>query len=134
MILLVFNWVIGVRRNDFLSSAMQRKPGLDITVLIGFHMVLDLEVLLLNERIYLLDIAQYRNLSGRMVEYIRRNINRTFSYTISPIVGKEHSSHLLKADHSSINVEIPKNEVDIIGMYFNRAVVSSQVFSKKSRK
>ena len=30
MVLLAFNWAIGVKRNDFLCFALQRKPAFDI--------------------------------------------------------------------------------------------------------
>ncbi|UWU82995.1 phospholipase D-like domain-containing protein [Bradyrhizobium yuanmingense] len=55
----------------------------------------------------------------------------TFTYVIAPVVGKPDQFELVEADAATIDVQLPLHEVDGIGTYFNRAVVSSQAFAKK---
>ena len=67
MALLAFDLANGVKINDFLILQSRESPPSTVTIIIAFQMVLDLEVLRLKERIYLLHIAQYRNLCRRML-------------------------------------------------------------------
>jgi hypothetical protein len=62
MVLLAFNWAIGGKEMISYVLHCRESPPSTLTILIGFPMVMDLEILLLKERIYLLAIAQYRNL------------------------------------------------------------------------
>jgi hypothetical protein len=69
--------------------------------------------------------AQFRNSCGGMDGWIKR-IAETFS--IIPVVGTKDDMRLVENDEHSIQIRIPDNEVNGIGTYFNRAVVSSHSF------
>lgn len=56
---------------------------------------------------------------------------RQFTYEIYPAIGGPGAVHLQNDDMTTLNVKLPEHKVDGIGTWFNRAVVSSQSFSKK---
>jgi phosphatidylserine/phosphatidylglycerophosphate/cardiolipin synthase-like enzyme len=56
---------------------------------------------------------------------------KEFTYTVYPVVGTPDDLHLLKECAVVHKLRIPPPEEKGIGTYFNRAVVSSQAFSKK---
>lgn len=56
---------------------------------------------------------------------------RSFRYEISPVVGVPETLELLTASSCSLDVPIPRPYYDGIATHFNRAVSSSQAFSRK---
>lgn len=131
LVLLAFDWSDGGARNDFLGFAIERAPGFHgkqrswLPNRIGFKGPMpDAKDLPSNEN----PIQKFMWWDARIDEKDRR---KTFTYTVTPVVGTADDLHLLKEFASSIQVTLPPSENEGIGSYFNRAVVSSQSFSKK---
>ncbi len=57
--------------------------------------------------------------------------NRQFTYEITPVTGKSTSPQLVSAARTTIHVTLPDHVEHGTGTWFNRAVLSSQAFSKK---
>jgi phosphatidylserine/phosphatidylglycerophosphate/cardiolipin synthase-like enzyme len=55
----------------------------------------------------------------------------SFSYHVTPVTGSPNALNLLEGEAASIEVKIPQVEENGITTHFNRAVVSSQAFSKQ---
>lgn len=54
----------------------------------------------------------------------------SFRYEIWPVLGDENSQVLVKDTKATLEITLPPHEEKGIGTYFNRAVVSSQAFSR----
>ncbi len=54
----------------------------------------------------------------------------TFRYEVFPVIGTASSPKLVEADAAMIEVVLPRHQRGAIGAWFNRAVVSSQAFSR----
>ncbi|SAL00659.1 phospholipase D/transphosphatidylase [Caballeronia ptereochthonis] len=55
----------------------------------------------------------------------------SFSYTAWPVVGSASAPQLLEAQRTQLAITLPAHIEDGIGTWFNRAVVSSQAFTRK---
>jgi hypothetical protein len=55
---------------------------------------------------------------------------RTYEYHVTPMCGDWHNPTAVNNANCAISVDVPDHVVDGIGTWFNRAVVSSQAFSK----
>ena len=56
---------------------------------------------------------------------------RSLTYEIWPVRGNKNKQDLVKEAKTVLQVTLPQHEEKGVGTYFNRAVVSSQAFSKK---
>jgi phosphatidylserine/phosphatidylglycerophosphate/cardiolipin synthase-like enzyme len=54
----------------------------------------------------------------------------SFKYEIWPVLGDEASQSLVEDSKTTLEITLPQHEENGIGTYFNRAVVSSQAFSR----
>ncbi|HYB36333.1 MAG TPA: hypothetical protein VEF72_11555 [Mycobacterium sp.] len=131
LVLLANDWADGHDRADFLEFAIERTPGFDgassnrLPNRIGFNgPPPDQGDLLSNSA----PIQKFYWWDARITDADRGS---TFTYRVTPVVGSPTSLTLLDQQDSTIQVSIPEIEVNGIGSYFNRAVVSSQAFSKE---
>jgi phosphatidylserine/phosphatidylglycerophosphate/cardiolipin synthase-like enzyme len=133
VVLLAFDWTGGRDRKDFLGFAIQREPGFNsgkaswLPNRIGFN----------GPDPKGKDLPTNNNPIQKFMWWDARidrdDTDKTFVYTVFPVVGTDIEHHLIENDATTVRVKIPKNEVKQIGTYFNRAVVSSQAFSRKFR-
>ena len=134
MVLLAFDWPEGATRNDFLGFAIKREPGFDrnrsswLPNRIGFEGPAPRgEDLPTNKN----PIQKFMWWDARINE---DDIEKAFTYTVFPVVGTKDNPLLVKTNSISTDIRIPEKEVNNIGTYFNRAIVSSQAFSKKFKR
>lgn len=131
LVLLAYDWTDGHERTEFLGFAIERTPGFGgaasswLPNRIGFNGPLpDQGDLPSNEA----PIQKFYWWDARITDADRGS---SLSYRVVPVVGSPSSLTLLDDQSATIQVPIPEIEVNGIGSYFNRAVVSSQAFSKE---
>ena len=131
LVLLAFDWPEGKGRKDFLGFAIERTPGFDnaekswLPNRIGFNgPKSDQSDFPSNEA----PIQKFYWWDARIDTKDRGN---EFSYRVIPVTGSPGNLGLNDADGKKIDVQIPHTEENGITTHFNRAVVSSQAFSKQ---
>jgi phosphatidylserine/phosphatidylglycerophosphate/cardiolipin synthase-like enzyme len=138
LILLAIDWPEGETRKDFLGFAIKRTPGFR-----DFKTRKQEKSSWLPNRINFngppppgkpdfpseeAPIQKFNWWDSRVDEEDR---GAKFTYEFWPVVGTKTKHSLVKKAKSTIEVVLPKHEENGIGTYFNRAVVSSQSFSRK---
>jgi hypothetical protein len=129
LVLLAFDWGAGRSRGDFLGFAIERRPGFWgaasswLPNRIGFDGPARDGDLPSNTS----PIQKFMWWDARIDEEDRV---RRFTYTVTPVVGDPASPRLLSGSATTVPADLPLAEQDGIGSYFNRAVVSSQAFSR----
>jgi phosphatidylserine/phosphatidylglycerophosphate/cardiolipin synthase-like enzyme len=131
LVLLALDWPDGKDRDDFLGFAIKRTPGFDgakeswLPNRIGFEgpapATGDLPS---NEA----PIQKFLWWDARINEKDR---GTSFRYDAWPVVGTVGDMRPLKSAGSQRTVTLPHEVEDGIGSWFNRAVVSSQAFSRR---
>ncbi|TAL27497.1 MAG: phospholipase, partial [Nitrospirae bacterium] len=130
MVLLAFNWESGKDRADFLGFAIKRSPGYGkakeswLPNRISFNGPVKGKEFPSNRS----PIQKFMWWDNR-VNYRDRSIK--YTYTIYPVAGSKDKPELIEDAKSSTVVGLLPDEFNGVGTYFNRAVVSSQAFSKK---
>ncbi len=135
-VLLALDWPDG-KRKDFLGFAIRRKPGFRdprtnqqaaenwLPNLIGFNGPAKKGE----------DLASNRHPIQKFMWWDARiddpDRGARFTYEVFPVVGTPDHLKRLEDEAGSIEVRIQHPVENKIGTYFNRAVVSSQAFSKK---
>lgn len=131
LVLLALDWPDGGSRRDFLGFAIRREPGFFgqpqswLPNRIGFDGPAPKGSDLPSDTS---PIQKFLWWDARIDDEHR---GQTFTYTAAPVVGTRYSLHRLDECQARVAVTIPHPEDGEIGTYFNRAVVSSQAFSKK---
>ena len=131
LVLLAFDWAAGQQRQDFLGFAIERTPGFAgaaksfLPNRIGFDgpksdqsdfSSKDAPI----QKFYWWDARINTGDRGSRV-----------SYVVTPVTGSRAALRLLEAEQGRIVVDVPQTEENGITTHFNRAVVSSQAFSKQ---
>ncbi|HZD02601.1 MAG TPA: phospholipase D-like domain-containing protein [Actinomycetes bacterium] len=130
LVLLAFDWGAGGSRDDFLGFAIERRPGFWgaasswLPNRIGFGGPATHGDFPSNTS----PIQKFMWWDARIDDTDR---GRRFSYTVTPVVGDAAAPRLLPGSATTVSVELPHTEEQGIGSYFNRAVVSSQAFSRQ---
>jgi phosphatidylserine/phosphatidylglycerophosphate/cardiolipin synthase-like enzyme len=131
LVLLAFDWPEVNGRNDFLGFAIERKPGFDqadrswLPNRIGFDgPKSDQSDFPSNEA----PIQKFEWWDARITTKDR---GKKFTYTVTPVIGSPTARQLLYDEATAVEVVVPEIEEQGISTYFNRAVVSSQAFSKQ---
>jgi phosphatidylserine/phosphatidylglycerophosphate/cardiolipin synthase-like enzyme len=129
LVLLAYDWADGHDRVDFLGFAIERTPGFGTALSswlpnrIGFDGPPPDQADLPSNSA---PIQKFYWWDARIADVDRGS---TFTYRVIPVVGSPSSLTLLNEQGATVQVSIPEVEVNGIGSYFNRAVVSSQAFS-----
>ncbi|NKJ50649.1 phospholipase [Burkholderia sp. SG-MS1] len=138
LVLLAFNWDEGKTRADFLGFAIKREPGFWS----ADGKTRAPESWLPNRLTFdgpvqagqpdapsnAAPIQKFMWWDARIDEADR---GQTFTYTAYPVVGSTKAPDLLDAQQAQTKITLPQHIEDGIGTWFNRAVVSSQAFSRK---
>ncbi len=131
LVLLAFDWPAGDGRADFLGFAIDRTPGFGsaprswLPNRIGFDGPKpDQSDIPCNQA----PIQKFYWWDARINTADR---GTQFSYRVIPVVGTPDALQILDDEAALINVRIPEVEENGITTHFNRAVVSSQAFSKQ---
>jgi len=133
LVLLAMDWPDGAKFDDFLGFAILRTPGFHPGEKDGF---------LFNKISFSPPTPQSQPLPSNLAPFQKfvwwdAGINdadrgKTFKYTITPVRGTGPNDLKMQQDAATIViVPLPKVEEDDISTWFNRAVVSSQAFSRE---
>src|ERR1041385_3434782 len=131
LVLLAYDWPEGNQRPDFLGFAIQRTPGFDqastswLPNRIGFDgppagTASDCPS----------NAAPIQKFYWWDARINTPDRGTTFDYRVVPVAGTPGALQVLDQDAATISVKIPLTEEHGITTHFNRAVVSSQAFSK----
>src|SRR5262249_30340128 len=131
LVLLAFDWPAGDQREDFLGFAIARTPGFGgaptswLPNRIGFDGPKpDQSDFASNEA----PIQKFYWWDARIATQVRGS---AFSYRVVPVTGSPGALRLEDDAAAALQVNIPQVEEHSITSHFNRAVVSSQAFSKQ---
>ncbi|MBI1821817.1 MAG: phospholipase [Nitrospirae bacterium] len=131
LVLLAMDWPEGRDHQDFLGFAIKRTPGFKRSAeswlpnRIGFNGPAPNGADLPSNTS---PIQKFLWWDARIDDVDR---GKTFTYTITPVVGDPNNNKLLNQAANSVKVTLPQQVENGIGTYFNRAVVSSQAFIKE---
>ncbi|HTV27270.1 MAG TPA: phospholipase D-like domain-containing protein [Xanthobacteraceae bacterium] len=133
LVLLAMDWPAGAKHTDFLGFAIARAPGFRPNEKDGY---------LVNKIGFLPPHADSQPLPSSLSPIQKflwwdsaisdADRGRPFTYTVIPVLGTgPNDLELQHQSELSIDVTVPKIERDGISTWFNRAVVSSQAFSRE---
>jgi phosphatidylserine/phosphatidylglycerophosphate/cardiolipin synthase-like enzyme len=133
LVLLAMDWVAGNKHPDFLGFAILRSPGFNpkerdayLFNKIGFDPPGE------NSQPLPSNLAPFQKFLWWDAGINDRDRGKTFKYTITPVLGSGPKDLRLQHDsETTITVPLPRVEEDGIATWFNRAVVSSQAFSRQ---
>ena len=133
LVLLAMDWPAGDKFPDFLGFAILRAPGFNpkekdgyLLNKIGFGAPGD------DSQPLPSNVAPFQKFLWWDAAINDKDRGKTFKYTITPVRGTGAKDLTLQHDAETIiTVSLPKIEEDGIATWFNRAVVSSQAFSRK---
>ena len=131
LVLLALNWADGAQRDDFLGFAIRRAPGFGdepeswLPNRIGFDGPARGDVDFPSNEA---PIQKFQWWDARIDTGDR---GRQFTYTAWPVVGRPGDLRLLQSASAKRTVTLPQAVEDGIGTWFNRAVVSSQAFTRR---
>jgi hypothetical protein len=140
LVLLAMDWPDGATRQDFLGFAIRRTPGfLDLTTGVVAQSSM------LPNRIsfdgppaegqpdFPSDVAPIQKFMWWDARLDGSKSGDSLTYEITPVCGTTDSLQLVTEAKISLTVELPDHVEFGIGTWFNRAVMSSQSFSRKLR-
>ena len=131
LVLLAYDWPAGDDHQDFLGFAINRTPGFDgaesswLPNRIGFNGPKP------DQSDFPSNEAPIQKFYWWDARIDTKDRGHSFTYRVVPVTGKPSSLNLLDAQAAEIVVEVPEVEEQGITSHFNRAVVSSQAFSKQ---
>lgn len=131
LVLLAFDWPEGNTKADFLGFAIERTPGFDgaesnwLPNRIGFDGPKA-------------DHSDFRSVDAPIQKFTwwdaridTKDRGSNFTYRVVPVTGDPAALKLEDDEATEIDVRVPQVEEHGITSHFNRAVVSSQAFSKQ---
>src|SRR5690348_14491082 len=131
LVLLAFDWPEGKGRSDFLGFAIERTPGFAgasrswLPNRIGFDGPKP------DQSDFSSEEAPIQKFYWWDARIDTNDRGASFSYRVIPVIGTRDSLQLLDEEEATIDVEIPLVEEHGITTHFNRAIVSSQAFTKQ---
>jgi phosphatidylserine/phosphatidylglycerophosphate/cardiolipin synthase-like enzyme len=138
LVLLALNWDEGQSRKDFLGFAIKRSPGFwaangksrEDESWLPNRLTFDgpVQAGKPDAPSDVAPIQKFMWWDARMDEPDRQ---KPFTYTAYPVVGNPHAPQLLDDQATTLDIVLPAHIEDSIGTWFNRAVVSSQAFTRK---
>jgi phosphatidylserine/phosphatidylglycerophosphate/cardiolipin synthase-like enzyme len=131
LVLLAFDWPAGDQRNDFLGFAIERAPGFDGASKTWLPNRISFDGPTPDHGDFPSKDAPIQKFYWWDARIDTKDRGTSFTYFITPVVGAPGDLHLLEGEQGHINVRVPEIEENGIATYFNRAVVSSQAFSKQ---
>ena len=138
LVLLAMDWPDGATRQDFLGFAIRRTPGF-----IDFNTGVVAASSLLPNRVsfngpppagqpdFPSDVAPIQKFMWWDARLDGSNPGDSLTYDITPVCGAPGALQPIVADTFSLTVLLPAHVEFDIGTWFNRAVMSSQAFTRK---
>jgi phosphatidylserine/phosphatidylglycerophosphate/cardiolipin synthase-like enzyme len=133
LVLLAMDWSAGSKFEDFLGFAILRAPGFNPKEKDGFLFnKIGFDKPGPNSQPLPSSLAPFQKFLWWDGGIDDKDRGKTFKYTITPVRGTGPKDLKLQHDNeTTITVKLPLVEEDGISTWFNRAVVSSQAFSRK---
>lgn len=133
LVLLAMDWPAGNKHPDFLGFAILRSPGFTPTERDGYLFnKIGFDPPGENSQPLPSNLAPFQKFVWWDAGINQRDRGKTFKYTITPVLGTGPKDIRLQHDsETTITVPLPQFEEDGIATWFNRAVVSSQAFSRE---
>ena len=133
LVLLAMDWPAGNKHPDFLGFAILRSPGFTPTERDGYLFnKVGFDPPGENSQLLPSNLAPFQKFVWWDAGINRSDRGKTYKYTITPVLGTGPKNLRLQHDfETTITVELPQVEEDGIATWFNRAVVSSQAFSRE---
>jgi phosphatidylserine/phosphatidylglycerophosphate/cardiolipin synthase-like enzyme len=131
LVLLAFDWPEGNDKRDFLGFAIERTPGFDgapsswLPNRIGFNGPKP------DHSDFSSKEAPIQKFTWWDARIDTKDRGTKFSYRVIPVTGAPDALTLNEAEQGKVDVVVPLTEENGITSHFNRAVVSSQAFSKQ---
>lgn len=138
LVLLAFDWPQAASRDDFLGFAIRRTPGFRSTdgqtraasSWLPNRLTFDGPVAD-TQRDAPTDQAPIQKFMWWDARIDPPDRGQSFRYDVYPVVGHPDQLQVLDAEAGHCAITLPEHVVDGIGTWFNRAVVSSQAFSRQ---
>jgi hypothetical protein len=131
LVLLAFDWADGSGRDDFLGFAVQREPGFGRANSSWLPNRIGFDGPARGDRDFDSVDAPIQRFQWWDARIDDKDRGKRFKYSVWPVVGTRADTKLVKGARATCTVTLPDAVEDGIGTWFNRAVVSSQAFSKK---
>ncbi|HEX3545529.1 MAG TPA: phospholipase D-like domain-containing protein [Mycobacterium sp.] len=131
LVLLAFDWPAGKDRTDFLGFAIERTPGFNGDVSSWLPNRIGFGGPAPNQGDVPSDVAPIQKFYWWDARIGDKDRGASFSYRIVPVTGAPASLTLVDAEAATVQVTVPEIEENGIASYFNRAVVSSQAFTRE---
>lgn len=132
VILLAFDWTDGKGRNDFLGFAIKRTPGFNGKSSSWLFNRITFKNASTSPTRFQSNESPIQKFMWWDAQFEDKDLGKQYQYEVTPVVGVPGQQiKLLKSVSKKIKVTPAPAVKNGIGTYFNRAVVSSQSFSKK---
>lgn len=131
LVLLAYDWPAGNGREDFLGFAIQRTPGFGGEAASWLPNRIGFDGPKPDQSDFPSREAPIQKFYWWDARIDTKDRGTTFSYRVVPVTGSPDALDLMDAAATTIEVRIPQVEENGITTHFNRAVVSSQAFSKQ---
>lgn len=132
VILLAFEWSDGKSRNDFLGFAIRRTPGFNGKPSSWLMNRITFSTVSSSPTRFQSNESPIQKFMWWDAQFEDKDVDKPYEYEVTPVVGLPGQAiKLLKSASKKITVSPASPIQNGIGTYFNRAVVSSQSFSKK---
>ncbi len=138
LVLLAMDWADGQNRQDFLGFAIKRTPGFaDLaTSTIAASDWLPNRLSFngppaTGQPDFQSNVAPIQKFMWWDARLEGIDVNALLTYEIFPVCGSAQSNQLMQAERHVVEVTLPSHRELGIGTWFNRAVMSSQAFSRK---
>lgn len=130
LVLLAFDWPEAEAMTDFLGFAIKRSPGFRNAAESWLTNRIDFNGPAPNGGFFDSKVAPIQKFMWWDAQIDDADRGKTFTYTIWPVRGAPGALNMVEAASKTINVGLPEIFENKVGSWFNRAVVSSQAFSR----
>jgi phosphatidylserine/phosphatidylglycerophosphate/cardiolipin synthase-like enzyme len=131
LVLLALDWADGAARPDFLGFAISRAPGFGGEDESWLPNRLGFDGPAPRGRDLPSDTSPIQKFMWWDARIDDDDRGARFRYAVTPVVGSAAAPRLERSATASVTVTLPRSIENGIGTYFNRAVVSSQAFTKE---
>jgi phosphatidylserine/phosphatidylglycerophosphate/cardiolipin synthase-like enzyme len=131
LVLLAFDWPAAGGKSDFLGFAIQRTPGFDGAASSWLPNRIGFDGPKPDQSDFPSNTAPIQKFYWWDARIDTKDRGSDFSYEVIPVCGSPDRLQFQSNDSATIKITVPQVEENGITTHFNRAVVSSQAFSKQ---
>jgi phosphatidylserine/phosphatidylglycerophosphate/cardiolipin synthase-like enzyme len=130
-VLLAYDWPAGDDREDFLGFAIERTPGFNGEAKSWLPNRIGFDGPKPDQSDFPSNEAPIQKFYWWDARIDTKDRGSSFTYRVVPVTGSPEALNLMDAKAGTVEVHVPQVEENGITSHFNRAVVSSQAFSKQ---